>query len=92
MEIVSTLLTYAKANNYKELMLTAAPMIYETYQNQNLDFAMLWQGFSFSLHYISSAIKLYKERDIISRFSPTIRRNVRKTIKEFDLKVEINES
>ena len=91
MEIVSTLLTYAKANNYKELMLTAAPMIYETYQNQNLDFAMLWQGFSFSLHYISSAIKLDKERDIISRFSPTIRRNVRKTIKEFDLKVEINE-
>lgn len=91
MEIVSTLLDYSKKNSIKEIMLTAAPMVYEKYQNQNLDFAMLWQGFNYKLHYISSAIKLDKERDIIERFSPTIRRNVKKTIKEFGLRVEINE-
>ena len=91
MEIVSTLIEYAKENDLKELMLTAAPLIYEKNQNQNLDFAMLWQGFSYSLHYISSAIKLDKEQEIISRFSPTIRRNIRKTFSNDDIRVEINE-
>ncbi|MCO6472718.1 MAG: GNAT family N-acetyltransferase [Melioribacteraceae bacterium] len=91
MEIISTLLDYGKANNYKEIILTAAPMIYETYQNQNLEFALLWQGFSYELHYISSAIKLDKERDIIQRFQPTVRRNIRKTIKNPDIRVEVND-
>ncbi|MCL4551445.1 MAG: GNAT family N-acetyltransferase [Bacteroidetes bacterium] len=91
MEFVSLLLDYGRKNGIKEFELTPAPMIYETYQNQNLDFAMLWQGFSFKLHYISSAIKLDKNRDIIERFSPTIRRNVRKTLKTPEIRVEINE-
>jgi hypothetical protein len=91
MEVVSALLDYSKKNGIKELVLTAAPMIYETHPNQNLDFAMLWQGFSYSLHYISSAIKLDKNIDILERFAPTVRRNVRKTMKDFNLRVEINE-
>lgn len=91
MELISTLLDYGKKTGIKEFMLTPAPMIYEEYQNQNLDFAMLWQGFKFDLHYISSAIKLDKERDIIGRFQPTVRRNIRKTLKDPDIRVEINE-
>lgn len=91
MELVSALLEYGRKNGIKEFELTPAPMVYETYQNQNLDFAMLWQGFSFKLHYISSAIKLDKERDIIERLSPTIRRNVRKSLKNSAIRVEINE-
>ncbi|PKL81703.1 MAG: GNAT family N-acetyltransferase [Ignavibacteriae bacterium HGW-Ignavibacteriae-3] len=91
MNLVSTLLDYGRKNGIKEFELTPAPMVYETYQNQNLDFAMLWQGFSFKLHYISSAIKLDKDRDIIERFSPTTRRNVRKSLKNSDIRVEINE-
>ena len=91
MELVSTLLNYGRKNGIKEFELTPAPMVYETYQNQNLDFAMLWQGFSFKLHYISSAIKLDKERDIIERLSPTTRRNVRKSLKNPSIRVEINE-
>jgi len=91
MEIVSTLLDYAKKNGYKEIILTSAPMIYEKYPNQNLDFAMLWQGFKYDLHYISSAIKLDPDRDIISRFQSTVRRNIRKTLKNPDIHVEINE-
>jgi predicted N-acyltransferase len=91
MELVSVLLDYGRKNGIKEFELTPAPMVYETYQNQNLDFAMLWQGFSFKLHYISSAIKLDKERDIIERLSPTIRRNVRKSLKNSAIRVEINE-
>ncbi|MDR3626374.1 MAG: GNAT family N-acetyltransferase [Ignavibacteriaceae bacterium] len=91
MEIVSTLLNYGKENNIKEFILTPAPMIYEKYQNQNLDFAMLWQGFSFQLHYISSAIKLDKDREITGRFSPNSRRNIHKSLLNPDIRVEINE-
>ena len=57
MEIVSTLIQYAKDSNINEIELTAPPVVYENHPNQNLDFAMLWQGFSYELHYISSAIK-----------------------------------
>ena len=91
MELVGSLKEYCRGNGIKEIMLTPAPMIYEVHQNQNLDFAMLWQGFNYSLHYISSAIKLDKNVDILERFAPTTRRNIRKTFKDFNLRVEINE-
>ncbi len=91
LEIISTLLEYAEENGIKEIELTAAPVVYENKPNQNLDFAMLWLGFKYSLHYISSAIKLDKDEDIISRFQPTVRRNVRKTFRNSDVRVEIND-
>ena len=91
LEIVSTLIEWARKEGLKEIMLTPAPMVYEKWQNQNLDFAMLWLGFSYCLHYISSAIKLDPLTDIIQRFSPTIRRNVRMSLKNPDIRVEINE-
>ncbi len=91
MELVSTLLDYGRKNGIKEFLLTAAPIIYEDYPNQNLEFAMLWQGFSYQLHYISSAIKLDKERDIISRFQATVRRNIRKSLRNEDIRVEVND-
>lgn len=90
MDLVNCLIDYAKKEGIKEIELTSAPRVYERYQNENLDFALLWSGFKYKLHYISSAIKLDKERDIISRFQATIRRNIRKTFKE-DVRVEINE-
>jgi hypothetical protein len=91
MELVSSLLDYGKKKGIKEFLLTAAPMIYENHPNQNLEFAMLWQGFSYQLHYISSAIKLDPEQDIISRFQATVRRNIRKTLRNLDIHVEVND-
>jgi len=91
LSLADCLLNYARKNRFSEIMLTAAPMIYEKYPNQNLDFALLWMGFNYSLHYISSAIKLNPNRDIIPRFQSTVRRNIRKTIKNQDIRVEINE-
>ena len=91
MEIVSTLIDYGKKVGIKEFLLTSAPRVYEKHQNENLDFAMLWQGFNFDLHYISSAIKLDTETDIISRFQQTVRRNIRKSLKNPDIRIEINE-
>ena len=91
MEMVSTLLEYGKKNGIKEFLLTSAPRIYEHHPNENLDFAMLWQGFSYDLHYISSAIRLNSDDDILSRFQQTVRRNIRKNMKNPDIRVEINE-
>jgi len=91
LEIVTTLIEWGKKEGLKEMVLTAAPMIYEKHQNQNLDFAMLWLGFRYTLHYISSAIKLDPLTDIIERFSPTIRRNVKMSLRNPDIRVEINE-
>jgi hypothetical protein len=91
MEIVSTLLEYGKKVGIKEFLLTSAPRVYEKHQNENLDFAMLWQGFNYDLHYISSAIKLDPEVDLISRFQGTVRRNIRKSLKNPDIRIEINE-
>ncbi len=91
MEIVSSLLEYGRKNGIKEFELTPAPMIYETYQNQNMEFAMRWLGFDYKLHYISSGIKLNKGDDYLLRFTPTTRRNVRKTFKMNNLRVEIND-
>ncbi len=91
LDIVSSLNEYGRKNGIKEFLLTAAPMIYETFPNHNLDFAMLWQGYKYSIHYISSAVKLDKGIDLISRFKPTIRRNLRKIFKNEDIRVEVNE-
>lgn len=91
MDIVSSLIHWAKKNNIREIELTAAPVVYENKPNQSLDFAMLWQGFNYKLHYISSAIKLQQGEDIISRFVPTVRRNVRHSLRDKDIRVEINE-
>jgi len=91
LEIVDTLIEYGKTNGIKEFLLTSAPSIYEKIPNQNLDFALLWRGFSYSLHYISSAIRLDPTTDIITRCSPTIRRNIRKSLKNENIRVEIND-
>ena len=91
MEMISTLTEYGKKSGIKELLLTSAPRVYEKHPNENLDFAMLWQGFTYDLHYISSAIKLYPDQDIISRFQPTVRRNIRKSLRNSDIRVEMNE-
>ena len=91
MEIVSVLLEYGKKTGIKEFLLTSAPRVYEKHPNENLDFAMLWQGFKYDLHYISSAIKLFSDKDIISRFQPTVRRNIRKVLKNPDIRIEMND-
>lgn len=91
MEIVQTLIDYGKSRGWKEIILTSAPRVYEKHPNENLDFAMLWLGFKYDLHYISSAVKLFSEKDIISRFQQTVRRNIRKTLKDENVKVEIND-
>ena len=91
MTLISTLLEYGNKNEFDSIMLTPAPLVYEQYPNQNMEFAMLWQGFKYELHYISSAIHLDPSREVIDRFQATVRRNIRKTMRDWDIRVEINE-
>jgi hypothetical protein len=91
MRLVSTLLEYGGKNGIHEFMLTPAPIIYERHPSQSLDFAMLWQGFHYSLHYIASAVKLNPGRDSLERFQATARRNIKNSIKNPDIRVEVNE-
>ncbi len=91
MDLVSVILDYGSKNGIKAFRLTSAPIIYENEPNQNLDFAMLWQGFKYETHYISSAIKLDPNRDIIKRFQTTVRYNIRKSFRDKDIRLDINE-
>lgn len=91
MELVSSLLDYARSHDLREIRLTAAPLIYEAHPNQNLDFALLWQGFEYETHYISSAIRIDPTRDIIGRFQATVRNYVRQTRRNEDIRVEMND-
>jgi len=91
MEVVSALLDYGRKNNLREIRLTSAPLIYEAHPNQNLDFALLWQGFQYETHYISSAVRLAPERNIIGRFQATVRNYVRQTHRNQNMRVEIND-
>jgi hypothetical protein len=91
LDLVSGFLEYGKQNGIREFLLTPAPLIYEARPNQNMEFAMRWLGFTYQLHYISSAIRLDPGRDILSRFAPTIRRNVRKSLSNAEVRVEIND-
>ena len=91
MEMISTLKEYGKKKGIKEFLLTSAPRVYELHPNENLDFAMLWSGFKYDLHYISSAIKLFPGEDIIARFQQTVRRNIRKAINDPDIQVVMND-
>jgi hypothetical protein len=91
MELVSLLLDWGRRNGVAEFLLTPAPQIYETRQSQSLDFAMLWQGFRYSLHYISSGILLEPGRESPRRFQMTARRNVRNSLRNPDIRVEVND-
>jgi len=89
--LVTSLLNYGINNHVREFILTPPPLIYEKEPNQNIEFAMRWQGFEYQLHYISSAIKLKPKDPIIPRFQATVRRNIRKTLRDPNIRVEINE-
>lgn len=91
LDMIDLLIAFGKEKGFKGYILTSAPDIYERTRNQSLDFAMLWRGFRYDLHYISSCIKLDPSEDFLEKFAPTTRRNIRKTFKEGWLDVEVNE-
>jgi hypothetical protein len=79
--IVEAFETHVREYGIKEVYLTSAPVIYQPIITQNLDFALLYKGFSFQRHYISHAIALLPEVKPFDVFQPTARKHIRRVLK-----------
>lgn len=92
LDVVDALVEWGRERGLKRFELTNAPLIYDGIPNQNIDFALLWRGAAYTLHYISSAVPLDPNRETIPRFQKSTRRNVRKHLHDPDVRVEMNEA
>jgi lipid II:glycine glycyltransferase (peptidoglycan interpeptide bridge formation enzyme) len=86
--IVEAFENYIRQNKIKEVFLTSAPVIYQPIITQNLEFALLYRGYSYQRHYISHAIEL-GEGKVFNRFQPTARKHIRRVLREnSDIRIE----
>lgn len=87
--IVASFEEYVKENSFKEVYLTSAPVIYQPILTQNLDFALLYKGYSYQRHYISHAIELLPGSSPFERFQSTARKHIRRVLKNTpDIRIE----
>lgn len=86
--IVEAFENYVRQNKIKEVFLTSAPVIYQPIITQNLEFALLYRGYSYQRHYISHAIEL-GEGKAFDRFQPKARNYIRRVHRENpDIRIE----
>jgi len=92
LELVDAFLDYCQAHGINDVSLTAAPIIYQKKFSQDIDYALLWRGFAYDCHYISSVIDM---RDyggsVLENFDKTTRSTVRKIRRAGLLRIEHNE-
>jgi hypothetical protein len=88
LEVIDAFEDYCWKNGIREVFLTAAPFIYQTEYSHNLDFALLYRGFTFQRHYISHAIKLTQGSDLLEGFQSTARRYIRQALRKDSVIVE----
>src|SRR5581483_3441123 len=53
LDIVAAFERHVRSMGVEDVYLTSAPVIYQPVLTQNLDFALLYQGYSYQRHYIS---------------------------------------
>lgn len=87
-ELVDALLSYAAAQGFTKILLTPAPVIYQTQPIQDIDYALAFRGFDFDRHYISHAIDLRDGKDFLKNFTSTARRYIHQCQRNADLTVE----
>ncbi|HET7152691.1 MAG TPA: GNAT family N-acetyltransferase, partial [Candidatus Kapabacteria bacterium] len=86
LDLVDAFEDYCKANGINDVSLTAAPIIYQKKISQDIDYALLWRGFNYDCHYISSVIDMREyDNDVLQNFDKTTRRTVRKIQREGEL-------
>jgi len=79
LRLVDALLAYAEGAGWNDVSLTGAPYIYQATLTQNIDFALLWRGFAYDCHYISSVIDLHRHGDDpLPHYSESTRLTVRR--------------
>lgn len=88
--LVEALLDHARAEHFRQILMTLPPQIYYDRPSNYLDFVLLDFGFTYLKREVSSVIPLdFAEEDTLLIFSPESRRAVRKAMKSG---VEIRES
>jgi hypothetical protein len=80
--VVAAFEEYIVNKGVKDVYLTSAPIIYQPILTQNLDFALLYRGFSYQRHYISHTIELRKDEIPFNRFQPTARKHIRRILRD----------
>lgn len=75
--LADALIAYAREVGWDDVMLTAAPFVYHSTLTQEIDYALIWRGFFYECHYISSVIDLRDGIDPRSRYSRLARRSLR---------------
>jgi hypothetical protein len=88
LQIVDSLLDYARERNFRELYLIPPPLIYSHVYNQHIEYAMLYRKSDFELHYISHAVALPKDRSHFDDIDIKAQRIIRKIIKDGKLRIE----
>jgi len=86
--IVAAFEKYIVAMGVKKVYLTSAPVIYQPILTQNLDFALLYKGFSYHRHYISHAIELREGETPFDRFQPKARNYIRRALRRPEVRIE----
>lgn len=91
LSVVDAFEQYCRREKVREVYLTPAPFIYQKTFSQNLDFVLMYRGYGYQRHYISHAIRLDRNSDLLNSLQRTARRNVRKTLRNLDVVVEISD-
>ncbi len=89
--IVNKFLEYCKNKGIKEVYFTLPPMVYLKEMNKNLEYVLLYNGFSYSNNMYTSVINLSQlNEDPIKNFHQNARNAIRKGEKS-DLEVKLSE-
>ncbi|MBN1695526.1 GNAT family N-acetyltransferase [candidate division WOR-3 bacterium] len=89
--IVNKFLEYCKKTKIKEVYLTLPPVVYSKEMNKNLEYVLLYNGFSYSNNMYTSVINLSQlEKDPIKNFHQNARNAINKGEKS-ELKVKLSE-
>ena len=88
--IVNLLIEYCRKTNYTSIFLVQAPQLYNSNNNETLEYALHWQGFTTEETYFSSFIDLTSENEAINLVSSRKRRYLKKTPTNEKLRFEWN--
>jgi len=86
METVEGLVDYARQNKYKKIIITMPPVIYSTYENNYIDFALTHHGFKYLKRELTSVLSLGFEE--ASTYVSELKRNINKAVKSGVLVIE----
>jgi len=88
LEIIDAFEDYSWQKGIREVYLTSAPFIYQKELSHNLEYALLYRGFSYQRHYISHVIRLHEMDDVLRSFQKTTRNIIRQSLRQNIISLE----